>query len=153
MNRPTSRGPPKLAWSVSPGAPDGRDRQVGQQIRRYRLLRRLTQAGVAAQVGISHQQLHKYEDGSSRISMGRLYSLAEALNVPVTWFLTEDIQSAHQPLPASRPLAQEEELLCQIAAMALPAPEPLAALRQGLPVTAVSSAGAGAAVLRARRRP
>ena len=152
MNRPTLRKPPAPARSVSPRAPDGRDRQVGEQIRRYRLLRRLTQARVAAQAGISHQQLHKYEDGSSRISMGRLYSLAEALNVPVTWFLTEDIQSAHQPLPASRPLAQEEELLCQIAAMALPAPEPLAASRQGPPVRAAGSAGAAAALPRGRQR-
>lgn len=115
MNRPTLRKPPTLAPSVSPRAPDGRDRQVGQQIRRYRLLRRLTQGRVAAQIGISYQQLHKYEDGSSRISMGRLYSLAEVLNVPVTRFLSEDEGPERPPWPASPSPSRQEELLRHVA--------------------------------------
>ncbi|MFZ1425615.1 MAG: helix-turn-helix domain-containing protein [Geminicoccaceae bacterium] len=168
MNRPTLRKPPTLARSVSPRAPDGRDRQVGQQIRRYRLLRRLTQARVAAQAGISHQQLHKYEDGSSRISMGRLYSLAEVLNVPVTRLLSEDDRPEHPPRPASPSPSRQEELLRHVAAMAPPfqqavlrlakalaaeEPAPPAGLRQSPPASMAGSTGAGAAVLQARRRP
>lgn len=171
MNRPTLRKPPTLAPSVSPRAPDGRDRQVGQQIRRYRLLRRLTQGRVAAQIGISYQQLHKYEDGSSRISMGRLYSLAEVLNVPVTRFLSEDEGPERPPWPASPSPSRQEELLRHVAAMAPPfqqavlrlakalaadATEPAPGLRPSPPAGMAGigiGTGAGAAVLRARQRP
>lgn len=166
MNRPTSRGTPTLTRSVSPRAPDDRDRQVGQQLRRYRLLHQLTQARIAAQVGISHQQLRKYEDGSSRISMGRLSSLAEALNVPMTRFLSEEDRPEHAFWPASRPPSRQEELLRHVAAMAPPfqqavlrlakalaadAPAPAPGLRPSPP--AGMAGGAGAAVLRARRQP
>ena len=37
-------------------------------------------------IGISFQQLQKYENGQNRISAGRLFGIAKALNVPVGWF-------------------------------------------------------------------
>ena len=100
MNRSTLRSATGSASPDSTRAPSLTDRQIGQQIRQHRLLRRLTQARVAAQMGISYQQLHKYEDGSSRISMGRLSSLAKVLNVPVTRLLSEDDQPEHPLWPA-----------------------------------------------------
>lgn len=113
MNRPTLR----LTSTASARTPSLADRQLGQQIRRHRLLRKLTQASVAAQVGISYQQLRKYEDGSSRITVGRLCSLAEALKVPVTQFLIDADPSACQPLSASRPSSQQADLLRHVTAM------------------------------------
>lgn len=120
MNRPTLRSATGSALPDSTRAPGLTDRQIGQQIRQHRLLRRLTQGRVAAQIGISYQQLHKYEDGSSRISMGRLSSLAEVLNVPVTRLLSEDDAPEHPSWPTSRPPSRQEELLRHVAAMAPP---------------------------------
>ena len=120
MNRSTLRSATGSASPDSTRAPGLTDRQIGQQIRQHRLLRRLTQARVAAQIGISYQQLQRYEDGANRISMGRLSSLAKVLNVPVTRLLSEDDQPEHPLWPASPSPSRQEELLRHVAAMAPP---------------------------------
>jgi len=52
------------------------DRIVGQTIRRWRRDAGQTQQQVAERLGVSYQQLQKYEAGSNRISAGRLYEIA-----------------------------------------------------------------------------
>lgn len=49
----------------------------------------MTQHELAQQVGVSLQQVQKYECASSRVSAGRLHGLATALNVPVQYFFSE----------------------------------------------------------------
>ena len=117
MNRPTLRGAANPASSASTRTTGLKDRQVGQQIRRHRLLRRLTQAGVAAQVGVSCRQLHKYEDGSSGISIDRLCSLAAVLNVPVTRFFIGDDRREPPSEPAGGPPSRQEQLLRHVEVM------------------------------------
>jgi transcriptional regulator with XRE-family HTH domain len=46
----------------------------------------LTQPDVAAEVGITFQQLYKYEKAKNRIGAARLYELSKVLGVPVTFF-------------------------------------------------------------------
>jgi transcriptional regulator with XRE-family HTH domain len=46
----------------------------------------ISQEKLAGTVGLTFQQVHKYEQGKSRISAGRLYKLAKALGVPVAFF-------------------------------------------------------------------
>ena len=46
----------------------------------------LTQQQLAEMVGVTYQQAHKYERGINRVSAGRLYQIAEVLNVPITYF-------------------------------------------------------------------
>lgn len=46
----------------------------------------LSQEELAGRIGISFQQLQKYETGENRISAARLFRLAGALDVPITWF-------------------------------------------------------------------
>lgn len=62
------------------------DRQVGERIRRRRILLGLTQDQVADALGISYQQIQKYETGANRISAGRLAQIAEVLEVLPGWF-------------------------------------------------------------------
>ncbi|MFQ5346682.1 MAG: helix-turn-helix domain-containing protein [Rhodothalassiaceae bacterium] len=62
------------------------DRHIGERIREHRLERGLTQQDLARALGISYQQVQKYENGSNRVSAGRLYILAQALGVRVGAF-------------------------------------------------------------------
>ena len=57
------------------------DAHVGRKIREVRLLRGMTQADVAAKLGLSFQQLQKYETGHNRVSASKLYEIARLLDV------------------------------------------------------------------------
>ena len=74
------------------------DLHLGRRLRRRRRLLGLTQQQLALQVGISFQQIQKYECGANRISAARLWQLSEALEVPVGYFydgLTDAAQREH----------------------------------------------------------
>ncbi|MBS0275950.1 MAG: helix-turn-helix transcriptional regulator [Proteobacteria bacterium] len=59
------------------------DAHVGGQMRHRRLMAGITQEDVGKVLGISFQQVQKYENGTNRMSAGRLYVLANLLNVSV----------------------------------------------------------------------
>jgi transcriptional regulator with XRE-family HTH domain len=56
---------------------------VGQNIRIERLARGMSQADLAEQIGVTFQQVQKYEKGRNRVGSGRLARVAEALGLPV----------------------------------------------------------------------
>ncbi len=62
------------------------DTHVGKRVRQLRWLRKVTQTQLAEKVGIKFQQIQKYETGANRISCSRLYQIAEALGVEVSYF-------------------------------------------------------------------
>src|SRR5258705_12884942 len=62
------------------------DVAIGQKVRALRLDRGLSQSELAGRIGITFQQVQKYENGVNRVSSGRLLRIAAALNVPVTAF-------------------------------------------------------------------
>jgi transcriptional regulator with XRE-family HTH domain len=64
-------------------APDAADVQVGQRIRVQRLAMRMTQAALGDALGLTFQQVQKYEKGVSRVGAGRLAKIAKVLRVPV----------------------------------------------------------------------
>lgn len=64
-------------------SPTDIDRRVGETVRKLRIQRNLTLAQLAAELGISHQQLQKYETGMNRFSAGTLSRVAEALGVSI----------------------------------------------------------------------
>jgi transcriptional regulator with XRE-family HTH domain len=66
--------------------PNATDHAVGQKIRTQRILHRLSQTELANNVGITFQQIQKYENGSNRVSAGRLKQIADILEVPVSFF-------------------------------------------------------------------
>src|SRR4051794_32727379 len=61
------------------GTPQEADRHVARRMRERRIMLGLTQQQVAELVGITYQQVHKYEAGGNRVSAGRLYRIAQAL--------------------------------------------------------------------------
>ena len=62
------------------------DAYVGAQIRRRRIAAGLTQQGVAKVLGVSFQQVQKYENGVNRVSAGRLFILARILGTEMIEF-------------------------------------------------------------------
>lgn len=68
------------------------DLHVGNRLRMRRLRQNLTQEKLAHLVGLTFQQVQKYEHGANRISASRLYEIAVALQVPVSYFY-EDLPS------------------------------------------------------------
>ncbi len=62
------------------------DVHVGKRIRHRRWMIGMTQQQLAEQVGIKFQQIQKYETGMNRVSASRLWDIADALGVPVSFF-------------------------------------------------------------------
>ncbi len=62
------------------------DVHVGKRIRHRRWLVGMTQQQLAEHVGIKFQQIQKYETGANRVSASRLWDIADALDVPVSFF-------------------------------------------------------------------
>jgi transcriptional regulator with XRE-family HTH domain len=62
---------------------DETDQLVARNIRYQRIQRGMSQEAVADELGLTFQQLQKYEKGVNRISIGRLVRIARILNVPL----------------------------------------------------------------------
>ncbi len=62
------------------------DRHVGARMRERRVMLGLTQQQMAELIGVTYQQAHKYEKGINRVASGRLYNIAQALGVDVSYF-------------------------------------------------------------------
>lgn len=62
------------------------DVHVGKRVRHRRWMVGMTQQQLAERVGIKFQQIQKYETGMNRVSASRLWDIADALEVPVSFF-------------------------------------------------------------------
>ena len=62
------------------------DVHVGQRVRQRRWMVGMTQQQLGNKVGIKFQQIQKYETGTNRVSASRLWDIAAALDVPVSFF-------------------------------------------------------------------
>ena len=67
-------------------APHPIDAEIGARIRIRRKCLSLTQAELAAELGVTFQQLQKYEKGANRISVGRMIDIANVLGVDISYF-------------------------------------------------------------------
>ena len=71
------------------GKPNNVDLHVGGRVRLRRTLLGMSQQTLADGLGITFQQVQKYERGANRIGAGRLYDLSRALAVPVNYFFDQ----------------------------------------------------------------
>lgn len=62
------------------------DGQVGNRLRVRRVTMGMSQEKLGERVGLTFQQIQKYEKGANRIGAGRLFELAHILGVPVNYF-------------------------------------------------------------------
>lgn len=90
-------------------SPNDIDRLVGRNLRTLRLAAGLSLQELASRIGLSHQQLQKYETGANRLSVGLLPGFAEALGVDVVTFF----EDADAPSPAGRPKVEQIRSQCE----------------------------------------
>src|SRR5262249_19232931 len=62
------------------------DKVIGRNVRIHRLARKMSQTELGEQLGVSFQQVQKYENGTNRVGSGRLYQIAAILGVHVSTF-------------------------------------------------------------------
>ena len=98
---------PKVAGRARP---QDVDRYVGARIRERRILLGLTQQQMAELIGVTYQQAHKYETGINRISAGRLYQIARALGVEISYFF-EDVEPGSGVTRGQELMPQQRMLL------------------------------------------
>jgi transcriptional regulator with XRE-family HTH domain len=82
---------------MSPKQPDSIDKLVGRNIRIQRLAKGLSQTELAQKLGVTFQQVQKYEKGVNRIGCGRLFQIARILGVHMMDFF--DGSDAGKPKP------------------------------------------------------
>ena len=76
------------------------DVHVGQRLRTRRTLLGLSQMAVADAIGLTFQQLQKYENGSNRISASRLYDFSQVLDVDMGYFFDDMDKATEKASPA-----------------------------------------------------
>lgn len=90
--------------TMAEGGPHPVDVHVGGRVRLARVLAGRTQEWLGQQVGLTFQQIQKYERGANRVSCSMLSEFATALGRPVAWFFQEG------PLDNAAPTAPDAAL-------------------------------------------
>jgi transcriptional regulator with XRE-family HTH domain len=73
-----------------PRAPSVRDAEVGCRVRVQRLAKGLTQRQLGKLIGVTSQQIQRYENGKDRIGSGRLHNMAPVLGMPISHYFAEN---------------------------------------------------------------
>ncbi|PIW26290.1 MAG: transcriptional regulator [Rhodospirillales bacterium CG15_BIG_FIL_POST_REV_8_21_14_020_66_15] len=71
---------------MPPGVPHPVDIHVGGRVREQRKLKGMSQGELGDSLGLTFQQIQKYERGANRIGASRLFQLSQILDVPVAYF-------------------------------------------------------------------
>lgn len=87
------------------------DAHVGSRVRMRRTLLGLSQEKLGEALGLTFQQVQKYERGANRIGASRLYQISRVLEVPVSYFFDEMPDTISEVAPAHAPpgLAEQPE--------------------------------------------
>jgi transcriptional regulator with XRE-family HTH domain len=97
-----TRSKPSAALKASSGKDlSPADLLIGVRIRECRVLRGVTQQQLADLIGVTYQQIFKYEHGVNRVSAGRLYEIAQELDTPVESF-SDGLEKSGGRLPHGR---------------------------------------------------
>lgn len=86
-------------------SPDAVDVQIGANVNRIRRMRGMSQEALAGRLGITFQQIQKYEKGMNRVSGSRLQQVADALEVQVTEFFPATTSDAMKEISQFSPTA------------------------------------------------
>ncbi len=97
----------QLKTNSSSRSPNPIDIHVGARVRLRRNLLGLTLETLAKAVGVTYQQLQKYERGVNRVGASRLFTLGRALEVPVSFFF-DDLPTAAKRASGRRPKGLSE---------------------------------------------
>jgi transcriptional regulator with XRE-family HTH domain len=91
------------------GIPNPIDIHVGKRVRMRRLFLGMNQETLANGLGLTFQQVQKYEGGANRISASRLSETADILGVPISFFFRDLPTDSKQSSPAEREARERME--------------------------------------------
>ena len=80
----------KAKRKISPRSASAIDRYIGARMREQRLALNVSQAELGEELGVSFQQIQKYESGVNRVSAARLFEICKALNVSLSSMFERD---------------------------------------------------------------
>lgn len=86
--------------------PNPVDVHVGNRVRLQRMLMGISQEKLGERLGLTFQQIQKYEKGINRIGASRLFELARVLGVPVQFFYDEAPVGGDDPMPVAAGFAE-----------------------------------------------
>ena len=89
MVKRNTQQPPRPKSDDDEGGPNAVDVHVGSRIRLRRTLLGMSQTALAESVGLTFQQIQKYEKGGNRVSASRLWQFGQVLDVPVSFFFDD----------------------------------------------------------------
>lgn len=86
------------------------DLSIGERLKAARLRRQMTLAALADELGLTYQQIHKYESGRNRISASTLFKAAETLGVELSFFFafSAPVEGGVLAAPASATRADDD---------------------------------------------
>jgi transcriptional regulator with XRE-family HTH domain len=94
--------------TIKDDGPDPIDRYVGARVRARRVGIRLSQTRLGEAIGVTFQQVQKYENGTNRIGASNLYKIAKTLGVDMTYFF-EGVQELPEAGQAGLPEAPQAQ--------------------------------------------
>lgn len=95
------------------------DQKVGQRIKQRRKEMHLTVAALSEMIGISSQQLSRYERGENKINLEHFILIAERLHTPMSWFFVDFEISLAENFRSKYHLDLEQRLLQQFERLTL----------------------------------
>lgn len=108
---------------TNPKTPHPTDIAVGNRIRVARLINRMSQEKLGKELGITFQQIQKYEKGTNRVTASRLLAICTLFNIEISWLFQDVIPDSitdSEPRPIG--LGDDDELRL-VAAYRKTAPE------------------------------
>lgn len=98
---PEAKSPatPSRRGRMPSGLPNPVDVHVGARVRLRRTLMGLSQERLGAAIGLTFQQVQKYERGANRVGASRLFDLARVLDVPVSFFYDDMPEGVREMSP------------------------------------------------------
>src|SRR5258708_26170085 len=70
-------------------SPNSTDKHVGSRVRMRRMMLEMSQTELGNDIGLTFQQVQKYEKGTNRIGAGRLHEISRILRVPISFFFDD----------------------------------------------------------------
>jgi transcriptional regulator with XRE-family HTH domain len=98
---------------ASKGFPNPIDVHVGSRIRLRRTLLGMSQERLAEAIGLTFQQVQKYERGANRVSSSRLFDLARILDIPLSYFFEEMSAAVSEQTPSALMIAKQQPAIDQ----------------------------------------
>jgi transcriptional regulator with XRE-family HTH domain len=105
MHSPQDRSYNAARTPLKKRSPNATDTEVGESIRAHRLIAGMSQTDLANKLGVSFQQVQKYEKGVNRVGAGRLPEIAQIFKVPISALFNDHAEtSSGRGKPSTAPV-------------------------------------------------